>query len=84
MLDALKNGKAPPGLTPKLNLTAMGQNESLTKKVNAITEEAGLAIVCTLQEHYTSQATELKGKAEELKSKWNRSSMTTVAVTKPH
>ena len=72
MSDALRNGKAPPGLTPKLNLTAMGQNEPLTKKVNAITEEAGLAIVRALQEHYQTIAGELKAKAEEIKSTMER------------
>ena len=42
MAMALKNRKLPPGRTPKINLTAKGQTQELTNRVDNILLTTGL------------------------------------------
>lgn len=72
MTDALKAGKAPPGLTPRLNLTAMEQTDTLIRNVDRVIQDAGLKIVDLLQDHYKQLGAKLKSKAEDSRTKFER------------
>ena len=67
MASALKNNKPPPGLTPKVNLTAKGQTSNLLNRVDSILKEAGLQIVNQLLLHHQEESTACKTKAEKIR-----------------
>ena len=66
MATALRNQKPPPGLTPKINLTAKGQTQELTSKVDNILLTSGLEIVKELHDHRSNERHTCRTKAEEI------------------
>ena len=78
MVQSFKAKKSPPGLTPKIYLTAKGQTPELAEKVNHILTEEGLQIVQLLNDHHASLNDLCKRKAEE-----TRESMEDMAKNAP-
>ena len=66
---AIKSNTPPPGLTPKLNLTAKGQTDALTTRVTSILKESGLQVTFQLLEHHGTMVNQCKQKADDIRKK---------------
>ena len=69
MATAITKDQPPPGLTPKVNVTAKGITNELSSKVERLLKDTGLQIVHLLYEHHEEQSLASRKKAEEIRNK---------------